>query len=146
MRRPNITLEVPTGALLNQEITLTCTAAVDATITLMVTDSEGTNLAMTEVDSTGNSRSVNVTVMATGQHTVTCVADNNGLMETATEQFYGISKLQCMIQVTLYVYSYVSTGLYHCIMYSLFSTVVFRFGFGSGFRFFNMRKFMIIFR
>ena len=37
--------------------------------------------------------SVNVTVMTTGQHTVTCVADNNGLMETATEQFYGISKL-----------------------------------------------------
>ena len=92
MRRPNVNLVVPAGALLNQEITLTCTAAVNATITLTVMDSEGANLAMTEVDSTGNSRSVNVTVMNTGQHTVTCVADN-GLMEMATEQFYGISKL-----------------------------------------------------
>ena len=93
VRRPSVTLEVPAGALLNQEITLTCTAAINATITLTVMDSEGANLAMTEMELTGNSRSVNVTVMTTGQHTVTCVADNNGLMEMETEQFYGISKL-----------------------------------------------------
>ena len=94
MRRPTITLVVPTGgALLNQEITLTCTAAVNATITLTVMDSEGTNLILTDVELTGNSRSVNVMVMTTGRHTVTCVADNNGLMEMATAQFYGISKL-----------------------------------------------------
>ena len=98
MQQPNVTLVVPAGALLNQEITLTCTAAVNATITLMVMDSEGTNLALTEVESTGISRSVNVTVMTTGQHTVTCVADNNGLMEMANEQFYGISKF-IVIQV-----------------------------------------------
>ena len=50
----------------------------------MVMDSEGTSLTLTEVESTGNRRSVNVTVMTTGQHTVTCVADNNGLMEMET--------------------------------------------------------------
>lgn len=93
MRRPNVTLEAPAGSLLNREILLTCTAAVDAIITLMVMDGEGTSLPVTEVESTGNSRSVNVTVMNTGQHTVTCVADNNGLMEMETVQFYGISKL-----------------------------------------------------
>ena len=94
MRRPTITLVVPTGgALLNQEITLTCTAAVNATITLTVMNSGDANLALTDVESTGNSRSVNIMVITTGQHTVTCIADNNGLMETATAQFYGISKL-----------------------------------------------------
>ena len=90
VRQPNVTLEVPTGTVLNQEITFTCTAAVNATITLTVMDSEGANLTLTEVDSTGKSRSVNVTVMTTGQHTVTCVVDN-GLVEMATAQFYGIS-------------------------------------------------------
>jgi hypothetical protein len=76
---------------LDQEITLTCTAAVNATITLTVVDSEGTGL--TDVELTGNSTSVNITLMNTGQHNVTCEADNNGLTEMAMEQFYGISKL-----------------------------------------------------
>jgi hypothetical protein len=77
---------------LNREITLTCTAAVNATITLTVVDSEGRVLPVTDVlEMTGNSTSVNVTVVNTGQHNITCVADN-GLTERAMEQFYGISK------------------------------------------------------
>ncbi len=91
VRRPSVTLDVPAGSLLDQEITLTCTAAVNAIITLTVVDSEGTVLLMT--DMTGISTSVNVTVTRTGQHNVTCEADNNGLTEMAMEQFYGISKL-----------------------------------------------------
>jgi hypothetical protein len=94
VRRPTVTLEVPTGTLFDQEITVTCAAVVNATITLTVVDSEGIILDVTDViEMTGNSRSVNITVMNTGQHNVTCEADNNGLTEMAMEQFYGISKL-----------------------------------------------------
>ena len=66
---------------------------INATITVMVNESDGTSLSLTDVGTTENSKSVNITVMNTGRHNVTCVADNSGLTETNTIQFYGISKL-----------------------------------------------------
>ena len=66
---------------------------INATITVMVNESDGTSLSLTNVETTENSRSVNVTVMNTGRHNVMCIADNNGLTETNITQFYGIGKL-----------------------------------------------------
>ena len=93
VRRPTIDLTAPPAALLNQEITITCTAAVNATIMLMVVNSAGMNVALTEVETTGDSRIANLTVTSLGQHNVTCVADNQGLTEMETAQFDGISEL-----------------------------------------------------
>ena len=85
-------------------------AVINATITLMVEERDGTNLTLTEVERTGNGRSVNVTVVNPGKHSVTCVADNNGLNETSTERFYGISKF--MIQYSVHVLTIKGRGCY----------------------------------
>ena len=111
VRRPEIVvLEAPTGSLLNQEITITCISVINATITVMVNESDGTSLSLTDVGITENSRSVNVTVTNTGRHNVTCVADNNGLTEMNTTQFYGISKL-----CSKYSYMYMKVWIVHVL-------------------------------
>ena len=93
VRVPTVTLlNVPTGVVVGQELTITCMATVDATITLMVVYSSGMNVYLTEVETTANSRSVNITAASTGLYTVTCMADN-GLNDTTIEQFSAISKL-----------------------------------------------------
>ena len=76
----------------------------------MVSESDGTSLSLTDVGTTENSISVNVTVMNTGRHNVTCVADNNGLTETNTTQFYGISKL-----CSKYSYMYMKVWIVHVL-------------------------------
>ena len=92
VRQPTISLIHPNGALLNEEISITCTAIVNANIMLMVVDSAGENVSLTDVETTGNSSSVNLRVMSLGRHNITCIADNQGLAEMETGQFDGISK------------------------------------------------------
>ena len=109
VRRPTIiALDAPSGTLLNQEITITCTAAINANITLTVEESNGASLPLTDVETTDNSRSVNLIVMYPGQHNVTCVADNSGLTEMNTTQFYGISKLWYKYG---YMYALIKAGI-----------------------------------
>ena len=94
VRVPTVTLlNVPTGVVVGQEITITCMAAANATINLTVLKNNGMNVSSTDVEITANSRSVNITATSTGLYTVRCTADNNGLTDTTTEQFYAISKL-----------------------------------------------------
>ena len=59
---------------------------------LMVVNSAGQNVILTDVETTGNSSSVNLTVTSLGRHTITCIADNRGLTEMAIGQFDGIGK------------------------------------------------------
>ena len=68
-------------------------AAANATIDLIVLKDSSMNVPLSEVETTANSRSVNITASSTGLYTVTCTADNKGLTDTTTDQFYAISKL-----------------------------------------------------
>ena len=92
MRTPTVTLVgVPTGVVVGEEFSVTCTAAANATVSLMVVDSSDVMVPLIEVETTANSRSVNVTATSTGLHNVTCTADN-GLTDATSRQFYAISE------------------------------------------------------